>query len=69
MNDYRDALAVCPFYRGQDKQIIACEGVTRFGTVRLHFRRIREKEAWVRDKCNDIKGCEACPIYRGKAGD
>lgn len=66
-SDYRDALAQCPYYKGQDAHNIYCEGLTPFGGIRVFFRREREREKWVRDKCNSIKDCEECPIHRGKS--
>ena len=61
---FEDWRVECPFYRGQDRQYIRCEGLTRRGSLTLRFARAVEKKKWLETYCEDVHRCEGCVINR-----
>lgn len=66
-SSYSDALAKCPYYMEQGPVWIKCEGITRRGSILVRFRTGKEKAIWVGKRCNSIKGCEECLIWKAKS--
>lgn len=62
LHSWRDADAKCPFYQGDTRRVIHCEGLV----VGEHFRRIFQSDA----SCNTVflsccaRNYENCPIFQ-----
>ncbi|MDI9506407.1 MAG: hypothetical protein ACOYI7_08795 [Candidatus Excrementavichristensenella sp.] len=55
--------ACCPFYKGEDRLSIRCEGLQRGSTLVNLFPSEGRKLRFVTGYCRSVKRCEACAIH------
>ena len=64
---YKESIAVvCPFYQGEEKQKLHCEGVESGCKIHLAFATPQQRNAYRKRNCvKDHKGCSiAQMLYR-----
>ena len=54
--------AVCPFYRGVDKQKIYCEGLVPQDSIIIAFASESKKKEYVRNYCDNIDNYDNCRV-------
>lgn len=64
MVNSRDALAVCPFFHTQDKNIIVCESLIEKAMDNVKFGRADKKELHFKMYCSseDYKKCKRARV-------
>lgn len=62
MTTYNSTNAKCPFYCGDSKYFVRCEGIVEDSTLTLSFRSQKEREKQFGLFCCDEY--EKCEIYR-----
>ena len=60
---YNAVRVVCPFYNGEDKLDVRCEGLQRGATLVNHFPTPRRKQGYMDSFCQSLEGCRQCPIH------
>ena len=63
-NNFRAVKVACPFYKGEEKRAIRCEGVLRGSTLVLYLKSEKRTRAYMASYCHDLDGCKCCPIHR-----
>lgn len=59
---YAGASVMCPFYKGEDKYNVRCEGLDGCVSLAVNCRTMSSKQNWQEKNCN--KDYEDCPIFR-----
>ncbi len=67
MSDYNDKYVMCPFYLGQNRKKIHCEGIAEGVTVHAVFMSSEQKDEYVKAYCNSITRCCECPLHEAAA--
>lgn len=62
MSDYGSQDVKCPFYKGESKNIIKCEGAIN-DICTQPFRSKKKKEIHKSEYCNTFN-CKECPYYK-----
>ena len=60
MTDWGSARAVCPYYLGEQKNHISCEGLVKGTKLNVVFQSGDKKKSFKRDNCETFRG--SCPI-------
>lgn len=53
----------CPFYRNHDANRIVCEGLADGNTINLVYESAKDKNAYMKEVCDNLLGCRDCPVY------
>lgn len=57
---YVSSNAQCPFYRGEEKNTIYCDGIAQGNTLRLEFA----SDAWMHKAAFCRRSWQSCPVAR-----
>lgn len=60
---YNAVKAVCPFYKGEDRLDVRCEGLVPGGTLVNRFRFPRPKDRYMLAHCQNMQGYKTCVIH------
>lgn len=59
---YSGADVKCPFYKGEDRHIVRCEGLDGCESLAVGYRTMSDKLNWQETQC--YADYESCPIFR-----
>lgn len=70
MNKTIDAQVKCPYYLGEDRNTVACEGVIEGTRLVSRFMSLALKRAFMSEHCLSCfgRGCELAEYLNGKYG-
>ena len=56
MSRKESKLAKCPFYKGEDKQKVYCEGIVKNSSIHLAFATVTQKKEFCKVYCHKWYG-------------
>lgn len=59
---YSSANVMCPFYKGEDRHNVRCEGLDGCESLGIGYRTMGDKQNWQEAHCDT--DYESCPIFR-----
>ena len=64
MQKYISKEVVCPFYHKEEATKILCEGFCKTTSLQTSFQSKVNLQLHKERHCNDIQGCQLCPLYK-----
>lgn len=61
-NEKGSGRAICPYYRGEGKQFITCQGLVSRSSIRMFFSQRGRREYWQDTRCNQFSYATRCPV-------
>ena len=56
--------AKCPYYKGEDRHEIYCDGLQEQSAIHVAFASPAKRKDWEQNYCKSISGCTSCSVYR-----
>lgn len=67
MSHWESEYVNCPYYHRHENKAeykISCEGVDGADSLSLNFHSSKERTAYTRKYCEDLKGCKRCVLHQ-----